>query len=111
MKTLPILFLILTVVACASAENECRWLGTAPFCTAHRADCIGKFNQYWYSRKQNCWTGSKALCCTEPPPAREEENLNMATLMGEPRQPEEMEGFDPGLVLAYAHYDKIIPEN
>ena len=35
----------------------------------------------------------------------------MATLRGEPRQPVKMEGSDPGLVLAYANYDKIIPEN
>ena len=98
MKTLPIFLLIVTAVACASAL-ECKWLGTAPFCDAHPEDCIGKFDNYWYKTRDRCWTGYKVLCCTGPPIETEEENLNMGE---EPRQPVEMEGSDPGLVLAYA---------
>ena len=74
-----------------------------------------------------CWTGRKVLCgrkrttsmaelqelmkLSEYTKAKEEENLNMALLMGGTRQAVEMEGSDPGLVLAYVNYDKIIMEN
>ena len=116
MKTLPIFLLILTAVACASAKS-CKWIGTAPFCSGHASDCTDSsgFSYYWYSSRtgdgKSCWTGNKVFCCNVPPDQTEEENLNMALLRGEPRQPEEMEGSDPGRVLAYANYDKIIPEN
>ena len=43
--------------------------------------------------------------------SKEEENLNMALPMGGTRQAVEMEGSDPGLVLAYVNYDKIIMDN
>ena len=107
------------------------WKGTSPFCRGSCNDCSTGddcvINDNKCGDGARCWTGHKVLCgrtqstsmaelqdlmeLSEYTKAKEEENLNMALLMGEPGQVVETEGPDPGLVLAYVNYDKIIMEN
>ena len=107
------------------------WKGTAPFCGADCNDCDTGDDCIISNNKcgdgARCWTGRKVLCghicptsmaelqelmeLSKYTKAKEEENLNMALLMGETRQVVEMECSGPGLVLAYVNYDKIILED
>ena len=106
------------------------WKGIAPFCSASCNDC-GKGDDCLIKNNcgngAGCWSGRKVLCgrkgttsmaelqelmkLSEYTKAKEEENLNMALLMGEPHQVVEMEGSDPGLVLANVNYEKFVMEN
>ena len=65
---------------CVDINYERRWIGTAPFCAGHQADCgtIHPNGQWKYILKDDygdgayCWTGKKVLCsrarCTESDP-------------------------------------------
>ena len=108
------------------------WKGTAPSCGASCNDC-GRGDEciIRHNRCGNgaeCSSGSKVLCGrrgttskaelqelikqSDYTKAKEKENLNMARLMGVSRQQAvAMGGSDPGLMLAYVNYDKIIMEN
>jgi hypothetical protein len=100
------------------------WKGTAPFCSGECRDCNGDVcllkNDCGVGGV--CWSGKKQLCgrkssvtkaeleemvkISEYTKARE----GMAMLMGG-HQVDVMEESDPGLVLAYVNYDKVIWEN
>ena len=115
----------------ASPYSLIYWKGTAPFCGASCSDCDKGheciIEKHPCGDGAPCASGHKVLCgrkrttsmaelqelmkLSEYTKAKEEENLNMALLMGGTRQAVEMEGSDPGLVLAYVNYDKIIMDN
>lgn len=100
------------------------WKGTAPFCGGECDDCGGDtcILKNHCGRGEVCWSGDKVLCgkwgsltkaeleemvkISEYTKARE----GMAMLMGG-HQVDVMEESDPGLVLAYVNYDKVIWDN
>ena len=115
-------------VLCCNVENpysSLYWKGTAPFCSGECADCNGDdcLGRSQCGDGNFCWgSGRKQLCgrrssltkaeleemvkISEYTKAKE----GMAMLMGG-HQVDVMEESDPGLVLAYVNYDKVIWEN
>ena len=101
------------------------WKGSAPFCGGDCNDC----DDGDHCVMQNdcgdgsvCWSGKKVLCGRWPSLTKAElEEMvkiseytkakeGMAMLMGG-HQVDVMEESDPGLVLAYVNYDKVIWDN
>jgi hypothetical protein len=115
-------------VMCCKIKNPFSalyWKGSAPFCGGDCNDC----DDGDHCVMQNdcgdgsvCWSGKKVLCGRWPSLTKAElEEMvkiseytkakeGMAMLMGG-HQVDVMEESDPGLVLAYVNYDKVIWEN
>ena len=115
-------------VLCCNVENPFStvyWKGTAPFCSGKCSDCNGDacILQDDCGVGVACWSGTKQLCGRYRSLTKAElEDMvkisqytkakeGMAMLMGGHHQVDVMEESDPGLVLAYVNYDKVIWEN